>query len=145
VTDHVEAALADTGAILAFLDGADAWHQPCRDALAELRLPLATSIAVLTELFHLVGDSVRETDAAWRFIHSGAITLLPIAEHELPEIEGLMRKYRDRPMDFADATLVHLAQRESISTIFTVDRGDFEIYRIGGRKRFRIVPARARL
>lgn len=51
-----------------------------------------------------------------------------------------MRKYGDRPMDFADATLVHLAQRESISTVFTIDHDDFETYRIGGRRRFRILP-----
>jgi hypothetical protein len=31
-----------------------------------------------------------------------------------------MRKYHDRPMDDADATLVHLAHRESISTVFTI-------------------------
>jgi predicted nucleic acid-binding protein len=45
-----------------------------------------------------------------------------------------------RPMDFADATLVHLAQRESLSTILTVDVADFQTYRIGGQKRFRILP-----
>lgn len=45
-------------------------------------------------------------------------------------------------MDFADATLVHLARRESLSTVFTVDHNDFETYRIEGRRRFRIVPER---
>jgi predicted nucleic acid-binding protein len=44
-------------------------------------------------------------------------------------------------MDFADATLVYLAKRESLSTIFTVDRDDFETYRIAGRRRFRLLPA----
>ena len=53
-----------------------------------------------------------------------------------------MRKYADRPMDFADATLVHLAHRESLTTVFTIDHDDFETYRIGGRRRFRIVPGR---
>lgn len=53
-----------------------------------------------------------------------------------------MHQYRDRPMDFADATLVHLARRESLSTIFTIDHDDFETYRIEGRRRFRIVPER---
>ena len=103
---------------------------------------MATSTAVLTELFHLVGDSVRETDAAWRFIRSGAITLVTIADHELPDVEALMRKYRD----LADGLRRRDARApcgEGIDlTIFTVDRDDFETYRIGGRKRFRIVPAR---
>ena len=54
-----------------------------------------------------------------------------------------MDRYQDRPMDFADATLVHLARRESLSMIFTVDHDDFETYRIEGRQQFRIVPDRA--
>jgi predicted nucleic acid-binding protein len=44
-------------------------------------------------------------------------------------------------MDFADGTLVHLAQRESLSTVFTIDFNDFETYRVGGRKRLRILPS----
>ncbi len=55
-----------------------------------------------------------------------------------------MSRYQDRPMDFEDATLVHLAQRESLSTILTVDHDDFETYRIGRRKRFVILPERRR-
>ena len=135
-------ALADTGALLAYLDRSDRWHERCRDAFAELRLPLVTSLAVLTELFHLVGDSPREVEAAWGFVRSGALAVLPIPDVELAHLEALMRRYRDRPMDLADATLVHLAERESIATVFTVDHDDFETYRIGGRKRFRILPSR---
>ena len=138
---HVRA-LADSGALLACLDRSDPWHARCRDAFGQFRLPLSTSSAVLTELFHLVGDNPREVQRAWAFIRSGAVTVLPISDQDLPDIEGLMRKYRDRPMDFADGTLVHLAQRESLSTVFTVDHDDFETYRVGGRKRLRILPAR---
>ena len=53
-----------------------------------------------------------------------------------------MRKYHDRPMDYADATLVHLAQRESLSTVVTIDHDDFETFRVSGRKRLRILPSR---
>ena len=97
---------------------------------------------MLTELFHLVGDNRREVELAWAFIRSGIVTVLPISDPDLPDIEALMRKYHDRPMDFADATLVHLAQRESLSTVFTIDHDDFETYRVGGRKRLRVVPSR---
>lgn len=44
----------------------------------------------------------------------------------------------DRPMDFADATLLQLAQRESLATICTIDHSDFETYRINGKRRFHI-------
>ena len=97
---------------------------------------------MLTELFHLLGDNPREVGLAWAFIRSGTVTVLPISDRDLPDIEALMRKYHDRPMDFADATLVHLAQRESVSTVFTIDHDDFETYRVGGRKRLRILPSR---
>lgn len=132
--------LADTGALLAYLDRRDAWHDRCRIALKNLRLPLATSSAVLAELFHLVGDSPRELQQAIAFTRSGALTLLPIGDADLPPILDLMEKYRDRPMDYADATLVHLAHREAISAVFTVDRADFETYRVGGRRKLRVVP-----
>jgi predicted nucleic acid-binding protein len=134
-------ALIDTGAMLALLDRRDRWHGACIEAFPQLRLPLWTSEAVLTELFHLVGDNRREMEAAWKFVRSGAITLAAIEDSELPNLSSLMERYWDRPMDFADATLVHLAKREGLSTIFTVDHADFETYRIGGRGRFRLVPA----
>jgi predicted nucleic acid-binding protein len=132
--------LADTGALLALLDRADRWHDACARAFRSLRLPLGTSEAVLAELFHLVGDDEREVGAAWGLLRSGAITLLPIADKDLAEIEELMAKYHDRPMDFADATLVHLARRESLVNVFTVDHDDFSTYRVEGKRRFRIFP-----
>ena len=136
-------ALVDTGAILALLDRSDRWHQICTKTFRDLRLPLVTSQAVLTELFHLVGDSRKEMEATWKFLRSGAVLLRTIEDSELAEIRELMSRYWDRPMDFADATLVHLAKRESLSTVFSVDRGDFETYRIDGRRRFRVLPAEA--
>jgi predicted nucleic acid-binding protein len=133
-------ALVDTGAILALLNRTDRWHSACVNALQQLRLPLVTSQAVLTELFHLVGDSRRDMEAAWKFVRSGALVLAGIEDSELPQIHALMSQYSDRPMDFADATLVHLAKRESLSTVFTIDFADFATYRIDGRRKFRIFP-----
>jgi hypothetical protein len=63
-------------------------------------------------------------------------------DDDLPELDRLMSKYADRPMGFADATLVLLAQRLDITSVFTVDHDDFETYRIAGRRKFRVVPAR---
>jgi predicted nucleic acid-binding protein len=134
--------LIDTGAILALLDRDDRWHVRCREAFGSLPLPLATSAAVLAELFHLLGDNPRQEAAAWGLLRSGAVTLLPIEDADLPELEALMSRYRDRPMDFADATLVRLGERESLTTVFTIDHDDFETYRLAGRRRFRIVPRR---
>jgi predicted nucleic acid-binding protein len=134
-------ALIDTGAILALLDRTDRWHNACVAAFRQLRLPLLTSEAVLTELFHLLGDSRAEMEAAWQFVRTGALILAAVEDAELGPIHTLMSRYWDRPMDFADATLVYLAKRESLVTILTVDHADFDTYRIEGRRRFRVLPA----
>jgi predicted nucleic acid-binding protein len=133
-------ALIDTGAIVALLNRADHWHDISLRTFESLQLPLVTSEAVLTETFHFAARHRRGMEAAWTFIRSGALTLAEIQDSELPEIHALMSRYWDRPMDFADATLVYLAKRESLSTIFTVDHADFETYRIDGRRRFRVLP-----
>lgn len=134
--------LADTGALVALLDRKDHWHRACADAFRSLRLPLLTSEAVLTEFFHLILRHRHEAEVAWKFLRAGNVSLLTLGDEDLPEIHSLMSRYADLPMDFADATLVYLARRESLTTVFTVDRTDFEVYRIDGRRRFRVLPAR---
>jgi uncharacterized protein len=135
-------ALIDTGAILALLDKDDRWHESRVDAFQQLRFPLLTSEAVLTELFHLVGDFRKEMEAAWKFVRSGALVVGAIDHGELPYLHALMSRDWDRPMDFADATLVYIAKRESLSVILTLDQGDFATYRIEGKRQFRVLPVR---
>lgn len=137
-------ALIDTGAILALLDRSDRWHWPCVEAYNNTDLPLLTTEAVLVEVFHLTYRNLRDLTGVWRLLRSGAIRMASITHEELPQIEALMEDYADHPMDFADATLVHLAAKESLSLILTVDHDDFETYRIGGKKRFTILPGRTR-
>ena len=134
--------LIDTGAIVAFLDRKDKWHRRCVEVFEDIPLPLATSPAVLAEVFHLLGQNPRHRDAVWELFRTASITLLPIGDEDLSSLEALMTRYEDRPMDFADATLVHLARRENLATVFTIDHDDFETYRIDGRRPFQIVPSR---
>jgi uncharacterized protein len=133
--------LIDAGALVALVDESDRWHAACLDALVSVDHPLATTAAVLAELFHFRSRRPHHLRAAWRLVLARSIRVLPIDDDDLPELERLMLKYADRPMDFADATLVRLAEREGLATILTVDR-DFQVYRIGGRKRFRVLPER---
>jgi predicted nucleic acid-binding protein len=138
-------ALIDTGAILSIVDASERWHLVCLEALQSLRIPLITTEAVLTETFHLTGTNPHYIEKTWAFVRSGALSISPMQDSDLPHLRTLMAKYADRPMDFADATLVHLAAREHISTILTVDHDDFETYRLPGRKKFTILPVRKKL
>ena len=133
--------LVDTGAILALVDPTDSWHLACREAFAtQAKLPLVTTVAVLTEAFYFaIKQGFRQQ--TWDLVHSSMI-VVPITNEELPALDTLMARYADRPMDFADATLVHVAEREGLKTILTIDHADFETYRIGRNAKFRILPAR---
>ena len=137
-------ALVDTGALYAFLDVNEPWHSRCKLAFADAPLPLVTTAAVLTELFHFIVRRKKSDDGAWELLRSGQIDVRPIATADLPALDILMLRYADRPMDFADATLVHIAEREGLNIILTIDHDDFETYRIGRNARFRILPARVR-
>jgi predicted nucleic acid-binding protein len=62
-------------------------------------------------------------------------------EHDvIARVRKLLDKYADLPMDFADATLVALAEELDCTSVFTTDPLDFSVYRIKGRKPFRILP-----
>lgn len=115
----------------------DAYHARVVRFLGEFRAgELLTTIPVLTETLHLVptrlGPSVLELACppAWRVLDVAA---------GLPRIAELLRKYADRPMDFADASLVWAAEQTETHEILTTDR-DFEIYRIRQQHPFELVP-----
>ena len=133
--------LVDTGALIALIDRNETWHAEVKSAMAAIRLPLIATQAVLTETLYFA-QKIRGTEPIWSMVLDKTIVVAPIEETELPALHTLMTRYADRPMDFADATLVHVAEREKISTILTIDHDDFETYRIGRNKRFRILPAR---
>ena len=135
--------LADTSALYAFLDASEPTHEQCKAAIAAAPLPLVTTVAVLTELFHFVLKRMKDQSGVWRLLRSRQVEISPILTTDLPALGMLMARYADRPMDFADATLVHVAEREGLKTILTIDHDDFETYRIGRRAKFRILPARA--
>jgi len=138
------AGLIDTGAILAILETGDIWHSACLAALKSVRIPLLTTEAVLTETFHLTGKNPHNIEKAWAFVRSGALTVRSMSDADLPILDALMAQYADRPMDFADATLVHLAARERLSVILTIDHDDFSTYRLPHRKKFTILPSRSK-
>src|SRR2546422_830407 len=93
-----------------------------------------------TEAMYLLGSSWRGQKALWSRVETGALTLAPLDEGDAPRMRELMEKYRDLPMDLADAALVRVAEREDLTRIFTLDRRHFSVYRPGRRRRFSILP-----
>ena len=125
---------------MALIHADDRHHVSCLEALKRIREPLSTVWPAITEAMYLLGFSSRAQDSLWRLLEGDAVKILPLDAADLSRMRELMRKYRDLPMDLADAALVRVAEREKISRVFTLDRRDFELYRPRGIRRFTLLP-----
>jgi uncharacterized protein len=132
--------LLDTGALVTLLDRSQPRHRSFVRFFETWGNPVVSTEAVLTEATHVLGRVIDGSRTCVEFFLSGGAVLIPSTPSSLRRAWELMRKYSDLPMDFADATLVVLAEEVETDLVFTTDRRDFGIYRIKGRKRFRILP-----
>ena len=137
----VDVVLVDTGPLVALFDPSDASRASCKKALDGLRgVELITTEAVITEASYLLDFSVGAQAALMRFLASGRPRIEAVTSGDRDRLSELLLKYRDLPMDYANATLVRLAERFGTTRVFTLDRRDFGIYR-QGRRRFEILPS----
>jgi len=132
--------LLDTGPLVAILSREDLHHQACVDVLHGIAGPLLSCWPVMTEAAWLLRQSPRAIQQLLGSTETGFLELLPLAGAEAKNIAALMKRYESMRPQLADAALVHLAGREGIDTIFTLDRRDFSIYRTSRRRSFRILP-----
>jgi uncharacterized protein len=132
--------LVDAGPLVALLDRSDPHHEACTKVFAGLRDAPLTVWPAFTEAMYLLGFDWRGQDALWNLLVSKAVALAPLDASDTPRMRELMEKYRDLPMDLADAALVRVAEREAIRKIFTLDRRDFGVYRPKRIRKFTIVP-----
>jgi uncharacterized protein len=132
--------LLDTGPLVAYLDGSDGAHSEVAERIDEFSGRLATTGAVVTEAMHFVAATKDGPQVLAGFVDATAMEVYDLCQPpELIEAAELMGKYRDTPMDFADATLVLLAEALSVGEILTLDRRGFSTYRTRRRHPFRLV------
>lgn len=133
--------LVDASALVALLDRDDRSHAACVEALATIRDGLTTVWPAFTEAIHLVGDFPNAQDALLAMLEDGVLRMAALDDMDVPRMKALMRKYRDTPMDFADAALVRVAERDGLNRILTFDR-HFIAYALPRRARFVVIPQR---
>jgi len=134
------AILVDAGPLIALASPRDRHHDSCRDQFALIKPPLFTCWPVLAEVAWLLRSRPAAVQSVLSSCNGTFLALLHLAELDAPKIATLMQKYADQRMQLADAAIVHLADREKVSTIFTLDRRDFSVYRRPDGSSFDVIP-----
>ena len=132
--------LLDTGPLVALLDKSERNHERCLAFFSEFKGEFLTTEPVLTEALYLLGPSFKNQETCLDFFIRDGAVMVPQSKESLKKTATLMDKYSDIPMDYADASLVALAEETGIDEIFTLDVRGFSSYRIHGKKILRIWP-----
>lgn len=126
--------VADTGPLVALFDTRDRERARVVRFIKETPCRLVTTWLVLTEAWHLIPEKSRLMFFQW--VAGGGVGVVDLRTEDLRAMQALLEKYRDRPMDLADASLVILAERLGLDEILTLDRRDFDVYRLSGGRKF---------
>ena len=133
--------LTDTGPLVGIIDRDDKHHTACTAELPRLAAPMVTPWPCFTEAMYLLGASLGHSgqDDLWTLVDKGHLVIHESSAAERTRMRELMAKYKDTPMDLADASLVAAAEVLGVRRVFTVD-SDFLVYRLPGKQAFEIVP-----
>lgn len=132
----VKPTLLDTGVIVALLDRSEKFHQACAKAVRDLDAPLVTCEAVIAESCYLLRNLRGAPEAVIENVAAGIFQIPFHLSRQTAALKQLLKKYRDRSIDLADACLICLADEFETADILTLDK-DFHIYRWGKYKAFR--------
>lgn len=128
--------VVDTGPLVAWFDPDDRHHQRAERWLKRHGAGFRryTTLAVVTEASHLI-DTAGGGAAMLEWIAAGGLVIVAVENADLYEISARVLRYRDTPMDFADASLLWLADRLGTRSVLTIDERGFGAYRLAGGKR----------
>ena len=133
--------LVDAGPLVALVDRGEQDHELCVKTLSSLSAPMVTTWPAFTEAMDLLGSAGgwKAQEALWKLLERGDLQLVPLETSLQNRTRVLMTRYRDMPMDLADASLVAVAEALGLTRVFTLD-GDFQVYRWKGKRRFETFP-----
>ena len=132
--------LIDSGPLVATYRADDEHHQLCIEAEQQLTVPLFTCWPVITETVYLIRKSPKAVASLLSRLASGDLALLPLTEDDVPGIQDVLTRFHDQEIDLADACLTHLAEREGMEHVFTLDRRHFSVLRTASNRSMTIIP-----
>jgi predicted nucleic acid-binding protein len=137
--------LLDTGPFVAYLDRTDKDHTAVVPVLDSFTGQLVTTSAVIAEAMYFVAAVRSGPRLLAELVAASGLQVYDFSEsQDLAEAARRMEKYSDLPMDFADATLVLLAEHLGVFDLLTLDRRGFNVFRSSRGKRFSLILDRPR-
>lgn len=133
--------LADTGPLVALFDKTDRYHAEALAFIGRFDGGLVSNWVIVTEVCYLLEFSVAAQVDFLRWMAQGGVKLVELGAPAQQHIPHAMEKYRDRPMDLADASLIALSMQTGIRDIITFD-SDFDFYRLPDRTRMKNLLAK---
>ncbi len=130
--------LVDTGPLVALLVGDDTQHPWAIEQSKHAPSTVLTCDAVISEALFLLKRDGHGTDDLFAMVELGFLRSDFDFHAEYRHVRALMQRFRDRPMSFADACLVRMAELHQDACIWTLDR-DFRIYRKHRRQTLSLV------
>jgi predicted nucleic acid-binding protein len=132
--------LLDAGPIVGLLDRSDQWHRRSVQLWPGCIDRYITSEPVVTEASHIVGRRGGPAALPVELLLTAQIPVVPFDDRARRKAALLMRQYENLPMDYADATLVVLAEALDIEGVFTFDERGFRTYRTPSGRAFTVLP-----
>ncbi len=135
--------LADSGPLAALFNARDHFHNQSLKYFQTHapRTCFLTTWEVVSEVMYFLDFNANAQADFLKWLHAchgnGSMQIAVLGVDDLPGLSTMMRKYADRPMDLADASLVWLANKTGVTDIITIDRADFAVYRTAKRKAFK--------
>lgn len=130
--------LVDTGPLVALLVRDDSRHQWAADVSKHAPATVLTCDAVISETLFLLKRGGHDVGGLFAFVEAGFLRSDFDFHAEYRHVRDLMRRYKDRPMAFADACLVRMAELRPEACIWTLDE-DFRFYRRNRRQTLPLV------
>ncbi len=99
-----------------------------------------TCLPAVTEASYLLRRYPKFRKDLIQSVMSGEFSLLSVEADELSAVLDVFAIYHDQDVDFADAVLLYLANREAIDVVFTLDRRHFSLFRKDNGQPLRLLP-----
>lgn len=132
--------LLDTGAVYAYYDRDDSWHERMRQVIDAETGPLVLPVVVIPEVDHLLGRVIGQDAqlALYEDIAEQVYLVEELAPAGYRRVLALNRRHLDLRLGFVDAAVAALAEQLGVSRLATTDRRHFPA--IAGDVALTLVP-----